>query len=209
MTPFLRIVVVALGGLLAASCATMGIGAYVSRGTDFTAYRTYEWGPADMLPTGDPRLDNNAVFKDHFEGAVEKALAARGFERAAPGSTPDLLVHYHATVTERLVVNEVDRRFGECPSYDCGPRTEVFEAGTLLIDLVDARARQLVWRGWAEDSLAGALANQDRLERFIDRAVTGMMLRLPRQPAQGSDATHKSGLNDTSGYFRRSSTTRS
>lgn len=183
MRPFRRIAVITLGGLLAASCATMGIGSYVSRGIDFTTYRTYEWGPADALPTGDPRLDNNAVFIDHFEGAVEKAMAARGFERASSGAVPDLLLHYHASITQRIVVNEVDRRFGECPSYDCGPRTEVFEAGTLLIDVVDARTRRLVWRGWAEDGVAGALANQDRLEQLIDEAVSGMMLRFPRPPA--------------------------
>ena len=45
------------------------------------AIHTYDWGPADALPTGDPRLDQNPFFKDHLEGAVEKELATRGFDR--------------------------------------------------------------------------------------------------------------------------------
>ena len=187
MKPFARIAVIALATLAAGACATMGIGSYVGHGVDFAVYRTYDWGPADALPTGDPRLDNNDVFRDRVEGAVEKGLAARGLDRAVSGSTPDLLLHYHASITPRLVVTEGTRRFGDCPSYDCGPRTEVFEAGTLVLDIVDARTHRLVWRGWAEDGISGALQDQDRLEELIDRAVTGMMLRLPR-PLRASAA---------------------
>jgi hypothetical protein len=178
MKPFTAIAVTALAAVMATSCATMGIGSYVSRGTDFTAYRTYDWGPADALPTGDPRLDANGIFVDHFVGAVEKAMAARGFERAAPGATPDLLLHFHASITERLVVNDY-RGLGDCALNECGPRPEVFEAGTLLLDAMDARTAQLVWRGWAEDGIAGALAHQDRLEEFVNEAVAGMMRHFP------------------------------
>ena len=180
MKPITRLTVAALAASLAAACATITTGSYFNRSTPFEAYRTYDWGPADALPTGDPRLDNNPFFIDHFEGAVEKALAARGLELVARGSTPDLLLHYHASITQRFVVNDVDRRFGECPSYDCTPRVEAFEAGTLLIDIVDARTRRLVWRGWAESEIAGALGNRDRLAGLIDKAVTEMMLHLPR-----------------------------
>ena len=169
-----------LAASLAGACAPITTGSYFARSTDFNAYRTYEWEPADSLPTGDPRLDNNPFFKDHFIGAVEKALAARGFEQVGIGSTPDLLLHYHASITQRLVVNDVDRRSGACPSYDCTPRVEVFEAGTLLIDVVDARTKRLVWRGWAESGIAGALENADSLAGLIDKSVTEMMRRMPR-----------------------------
>ena len=72
-------------------------------------------------------------------GSVEKRLAARGFEKTASG-TPDLLVHYHASVTQRdrrqrrRTEHGVLRR-GWLPPY-------VYDAGTLLIDLVDARTEQ-------------------------------------------------------------------
>jgi hypothetical protein len=172
--------------LLAAGCATMGFGSYYDRGANFAVYRTYDWGPADALPTGDPRLDHNAFFIDHFEGAVNKALAVRGLERVETGVTPDLLVHHHASVTQRVFVSDFGRRIGrfgridQCSEDGCGPRTEVFDVATFTIDIVDARTKRLVWRGWAEDTIAGALADQDRLERLINEAVTGMIGRLPR-----------------------------
>ena len=57
------------------ACATMNVSSHVERGLDITKYHTYEWGPADALPTGDPRLDKDPFFKDHVEGAVEKSMA--------------------------------------------------------------------------------------------------------------------------------------
>jgi hypothetical protein len=165
---------------LTTACATMGTGSYAQPGVDLNAYRTYDWAAADALPTGDPRLDRNAIFIDQFEGAVEKGLALRGLQRVSAEETPDLLVHYHATVTQRVFVNEDPPRVDACRFDDCRPRVEAYEAGTLVIDIVDARTKRLVWRGWAEDDLAGALANQERFEQFIDDAVAGMLQRLPR-----------------------------
>ena len=177
---FLRLGTTAAAAVFASSCATMGFGSFATLGTDFSAYRTYEWVPADTLPTGDPRLDNNAIFRDHFEGAIEQALAARGLELAAPDETPDLLVHYHASVTRRFVAAvATDRSPREHAPFEPGMRLDEYELGTFVVDLVDGRTRRLVWRGWAEDSIEGWLAEQDVMARRIDVAVTGMMKRLP------------------------------
>ena len=68
--------------VLIAGCATtMTVSSHVDRAVDFAHYRTYDWGPADALPTGDARLDANPFFKDHLQGEVEKQLAAKGFEQ--------------------------------------------------------------------------------------------------------------------------------
>lgn len=173
-----RLATVALSALALTGCATMTVSSHVERGVDFAQYRTWDWGPADALPTGDPRLDNNPFFKDYFEGAVEKQLAARHFEKSASGA-PDLLIHYHANISQRFDVNGVDSARGYC--YDnCEPRVFEYEEGTLVIDIVDTYTNRVVWRGWAQDSVDGVIDNQDRLARQINTAVTRMMERLPR-----------------------------
>jgi hypothetical protein len=157
----------------------MAGGSYVARGIDFSIYRTYDWGPADGLPVGDARLDNNAIFQDHLQGEIDKQLAARGVERALPGTRPDLRIHYHASVERTLEVHEVTAMSGACPSYDCQPRVRDVEAGTIVLDFMDASTNQLVWRGWAKDSLDGIIANQGLMERQIDAAVAAMFKELP------------------------------
>jgi hypothetical protein len=180
MLRFLRLAAAAISALAMTSCATtMNVSSHVQRGVDFARYRTYDWGPADALPTGDARLDRNPFFQDHVQGAVEKQLAARGFATATSG-TPDLLIHYHASINQRIDVDRLDHEHGYC--YDDGCRAGVieYEAGTLVLDIVDARTNRVIWRGWAQDSVEGVLDNQDRMARKINEGVTRMLARLPR-----------------------------
>jgi hypothetical protein len=158
-----------------AACASMNVSSYVQRGMQISEYRTYNWGPADSFSTGDPRLDNNRFFQDRVQAEVDRQLAGRGFEQIASG-TPDLLLHYHASVTQQVEPNAIDRKYGYCDT--CEPY--VYDAGTLVIDLVDARTNKLVWRGWAEGSIDGAVDNQGSMEQRIDRAVARILEQLPR-----------------------------
>lgn len=178
MFRFVRLATVAVIALSANACATMSVGSHLDRGIDFGQYRSYEWGPPDALPTGDPRLDKNPFFQDHFQGAVEKELAARGFRRVTSGS-PDLLIHYHANVSQRIDVNRIDREYGYCYDESCGARVIEYEAGTLILDVIDARTNRLIWRGWSQDNMEKLLGNQDRMTREINESVKRMLVQLP------------------------------
>ena len=179
MRPLIRFALVGAVALAAAGCAsTMNVSSYVERGLDVTQYRTYDWGPADALPTGDARLDANPFFQDHVQGAVEKQLARKGFARVTVGAA-DLLIHYHASITNRIDVNRVDRQYGYCYEVECRAGASDYEAGTLVLDIVDTRTNRVIWRGWAQDSVEEALHNPDRMAEQIDEAVTRMMSRLP------------------------------
>jgi hypothetical protein len=164
-----------------AGCATLGVGSHTDRGLVWSKYKTFEWGPADALPAGDPRLDKDPFFQDHVEGAIEKAMATHRFARSRGAERPDVLIHYHANVTERLDVDQIDRGFGYCSTADCEPRLARYDAGTLVVDIVDAASNVLIWRGWAQGSLGGVLGNRDRLRDRIDESVRQMFATLPQR----------------------------
>jgi hypothetical protein len=180
-------IILATTALVLTGCATMNVSSHVLRDADFTQYRTFEWGPADALPTGDPRLDRDPFFQDHVQGAIEKGLASRGFARISTGA-PDLLIHYHANISRRIDINRLDRERGYCYDDACGVRTVEKEAGTLVLDVVDARTNRLVWRGWAQHSVEDMLRDRDRMEQRINDAVTRMLEQLPTGPAFQSSA---------------------
>ena len=166
--------------LVAAGCAaTIEVGSHVQRGLDVSGYRTYDWGAADALPAGDERLERNAFFQDHLRGAVERAMARRGFGWST-GAAPDLLVHYHANITERIDVDRVDVQRGYCGERGCDVSTRSYEAGTLVIDVIDTRTNRLIWRGWAQHAVDDMLRNQDTMARQIESAVTRMFSEFPR-----------------------------
>lgn len=168
----------AMAALAVAGCATMNVSSHIERNVSFAEYVTYDWGPPDNLPVGDPRLDNNPFFNDYLQGAIEKKMAAKGFERAVTG-TPDLRIHYHASVNQKLDVYEVDNRYGYCYG-NCQPQVVDYELGTLVIDIVDSKTSKVVWRGWSQETMNGIIDNQDRLEKQVNEGVTKMMLLLPR-----------------------------
>jgi len=165
-------VALTLGG-----CASLDVGSYRVRGPEAGRYRTYAWGPADAHPTGDPRLDNNRFFDERVRARVEAELGSRGFEKLAAGGQAELLVHYHLNVRQRIDAGTIDRQTS-VPS-ETESRPFVFDAGTLILDLVDGRSGMLLWRGWAEGSLQGVVDNQASLEARVDEAVTAILRQLP------------------------------
>ncbi len=179
MYPLLRLgrfAAVAISALTVASCASTMMNSYVERGIDFTQYHTYNWDLADSLGTGDPRLDNNPFFHERLQADVEKELATRGFEKTT-SEAPELLIHYHASINQRIDVNGADQKYGSCDN--CEP--DVYDAGTLVLDFVDTRTSKVVWRGWVQGSVAGVIDNQEWMEEKIDEAVTRILERLPRR----------------------------
>ncbi|HEX4912696.1 MAG TPA: DUF4136 domain-containing protein [Vicinamibacterales bacterium] len=168
-----------LSGTAMAGCASLTVSSHVERGINFAEYVTYDWGRRDSLPVGDARLDNNEFFRDYVEGAIEKRLLAKGYERAT-GGEPDVVIHYHATVAQKLDVRDADSSFANCFDEDCAARVSEFEQGTLVVDVVDRRTNRLIWRGWAQDTMTGVIDNQERLERQVDEGVMKMMQLLPR-----------------------------
>jgi hypothetical protein len=168
---------VAVSTLVLTSCAPVRVNSYLERGTDFSRYRTYNWGPPDSWTTGDPRLDNNPFFQELVRADVDKQLFGRGFEKTM-SETPDLRLHYHASFTQRIDANGIDAEYGGCDKHHCQPY--VYEAGTLLLDFVDTRTNRVVWRGWAEGSVDGVIDNQQWLEQRVDEAVRRILARLPR-----------------------------
>jgi hypothetical protein len=166
----------ALAVFALSGCATVQTGSFVDHGVDFSQYRTYNWAP-QAPPTGDPRLERDAAFQDHLQGEVEKEFAAKGL--TGPTSRrPQLLVRYRAATTPRVTVNGPESGYGYC-SIDCTSRIVEYETATLIVDVLDARTRKLIWRGWAQDRLDEVLGNSDRMKKRLHEAVTHMLANFP------------------------------
>jgi hypothetical protein len=156
----------------------MPVGSHFQRGTDFTRYQTYAWGPADALPLSDQRLRENPFFVDDVHGAIDREFQDRGL-RQATSERADLLVHYHAAVNSRLEVESRVAQFRDCVGEACRGTVSDYDAGTLGIDVIDTRTQQLVWRGWAEHRLEDMLDDPPAVHRRVRDAVHRIMTTLP------------------------------
>ena len=163
--------------LTLAGCAAIRVHSYQAPDADLARYRTFAWDGQVRFSTGDPRLDNNQIVREHVQVAVEQHLAKRRLERVESDAA-DLVLRVHAQVDQRIDSRPIDPSLASCEPDTCGPY--VYDAGTLVLDFVDRRTNRLAWRGWAEGSLDAVIDDQARLERTIDDTVARILARLPR-----------------------------
>ena len=168
-------IALALSAFIASGCALRQVNSYTERGFDPARYHTYQWAPDEERPTGDPPLDNNPFFRGCVVAGVDDALAKRGYQKAT-AERADLVIQYHVQITQRVETAGADLVYRACT--ECRPY--VYDAGSLVIDLVDARTRALLWRGWAEGDISGIMENQSWMEERVAEAVSRIMERLPR-----------------------------
>lgn len=161
----------------AVACATLPAGSYRERGLDMRSYRGYAWQTADVLPAGDPRLDRDPAFRDRLQGSIEKALMAKGLRLSE--DAPDLRIHVHATSMRRLEVAPAQSRVGSCVDEACEARVVTDSVVVLILDILDARTGQLVWRGWTEVDIDRLVKSDGRAAHDLAEAANRMIAELP------------------------------
>ena len=163
----------------ATGCApTPKFGYDFDRSTDFSAYHTYAWMSGDQEKTGDRRADSSAVDM-RIRIAVGTQLRLKGYQ-TLPEGTPDFFVAYHVGLKDsspsistqyysdgmagHAFSHSADSRSasGAAPSLN---ETASYLTGSLLIDVIDAGTKKLVWRGTAAGEVDPGLTSQQRDER--------------------------------------------
>jgi len=178
-----RFVVLATAIVAMAGCAsTPKTFANADPTIDFGSFRTFGFASVASTDTqGYESLETR-----HLKSAIAAEMENRGL---AESGDPDLLINVYVDTAEKLRSYSVPRSgiaFYD-PYYDSwggfgGWGTEVrqFTEGTLTIDIVDAGARKMVWKGAA----VGQITDRNRrdLEGTISDAVAEIMKDYPVMP---------------------------
>lgn len=183
---------VALSSLLAlAACASAPrVASQADPGADFSRYRSF----AFYTPLAMERNGYTTITSNRIRAAVRAQMEARGY--VFDEADPDLWVNLNAYLQDKTRVTtmpEVDYDYYysyRARGYVAVPywrdRTDVrqYTEGTLNVDLVDARRKQLVWEGIAVGTVGRADA-QRRGEQ-IDAAVAAIFAAYPHRAAAGN-----------------------
>ncbi len=147
-------------------CSTLKIKTGWDRNADFSKY--YTWGWKEDGSIRDP------VWSKRFQDVLADELATH---KLAPiDKDPDLWAVVHArfsTETEVVPFSPVwGYGWGAWAAAGYSAQYEI-PVGTVIVDLVDARQKLLVWRGSASDAIQADGNNEQREERL--RAVLAQM----------------------------------
>jgi hypothetical protein len=154
--------------LTPAAARAQKVNADWDRAVSFGTFGTYAWTQG-TVPAG-----ANPLMVQRAQSAVESELSAIGLVKA--DQDPDVLVAMHAATKEDVSLQAW--RYGPGWRYGGTGQVDVNRVlvGTLVIDLIDARTKKLVWRGTATDTVSD---NPQKNEKKIHKSVEKMFKKYP------------------------------
>ena len=143
------------------------------RTANFANFHTYSWETSPHPAKG--------FWNDRIAAAVDKELQAKGLTKV--DSNPDMWVVYSNSIKDQKQV--VGTGYGFGPGWYWGGwggpdqvtyNTYVTKMGTLVVELADAKNKQLLWRGSATDTISD---NSNKNINNLNKAVSKLFQNFP------------------------------
>jgi len=149
-------------------------------GIHFSAYKSYSWVHSDSAESSPASFPNQLVEK-RIAGSIEEALAAHGLKRLPSGG--DLLISFHINVTAHPEFITFSDGWGPADfGWGNGFSTtsvQINYEGTLVIDMVDARQKQLVFQATSSQAIS---SRPEKNTKKLAKAVNEVLQRYPPRP---------------------------
>ena len=151
--------------LAVASVVAQQVNADFDKTTPFATFRTYTWTKG-TIPAG-----ASPLMVQRVNAAVDAELSAIGLLKV--DKDPDVLVAVHGATKEDVSLQS----WGYSPRFG-GGQVDVNRVlvGTLMVDIIDARAKKLAFRATASDTVSD---NPQKNEKKIHKAVEKMFEKYP------------------------------
>src|ERR1700680_3884845 len=139
---------------------------------NFSQYKTYSW--QEIKPA-------NSLWDARIKEPVDAQLAAKGWTQVENGGDV-AIVAISASHTERTLQTFYDGMGGGWRWRGFGGMGEAttteqdYKEGTLLVDMYDAKTKQLIWRGSAEDTVSN---KEETNEKNLNKGVAKMLKKFP------------------------------
>ena len=166
-------------GLCLVSCsAQMNVRSDYDREINLRQYKSYYRLPVKEIESKIEPLYYNELTDKRIKKAVDLQLQGKAIR--SDSIAPSLRVHYHISVDRRATIRPANYGYAYGPYWMRNQMDSYsYREGTLIIDLMDAKTNNLVWRGWASSVLNDN--DIDLSEMKITEAVFKILQQFPPQ----------------------------
>jgi hypothetical protein len=161
---------------LAVGCASMKVNTDYAREADFSKYTTFAY-----KDTENNVADTNQLGHRRIVEGIRREMLATGLQET--GDNADLFVTYHGEDQENLSIDTSHYGYGYGRGWYWGggmgtssTQVRTYTTGTLIVDIWDAKAKELVWRGVASDTISD---NPEKNIQKVNKALATMFKRYP------------------------------
>ncbi len=170
-----KLIVLCCAGLFAVltGCSSIRVGTDFDHNADFSVLKTYRW--VEHRKQSDNKMMKDPLIRKHIIDAVENVMDARGYFKVR-SENPDFLIAFYIGSKKKVDVTHYRYgygRWGRFRGRDISVRK--YREGSLIIDIIDSRTKQLVWRGWATSVLHG----RENIREDIQASVIKILERYP------------------------------
>jgi len=163
--------------LFLASCSSVSVYSDYDKQVDFTPYKTYAFHK-----NGIDKAEISDLDKKRILHAIDETMSAKGFTKS---DNPDLLISFFTKEREEVNVNQFNAGWGYGWGWGWNPflwggNTMVTRhtEGSLYIDIIDAKKKELIWQGEGEGVLT---KDRDKKEALIKEFVSKILEQYPPQ----------------------------
>jgi len=155
--------------LLAAGAFAQQVSVNYNHNQSFANYHTYAWGGNNKNQI------QNSILAQVAQQDIESAMAAKGFQKVEEAQNPDLILTASGGEREQTSYNAWGMRGWGGGMGSITPQQNV--EGTMVVSLYDLKAKELVWRGIAQDTLDN---NGNKNQEMVNKAIQKMFKQWPK-----------------------------
>jgi hypothetical protein len=152
-----------------ASCSSVRVNSDYDTKTNFSNYKTFAYFKAGIDKASISDIDKKRILF-----AIDETLTSKGFTKS---ETPDILISIFTKETERVdVYNNAGFGWGwggPFSGFGVG-FSNVYSSpeGTLIIDILDAKTKELIWQGQGSGYLTTDVEKKDaRVKEFVTKIL--------------------------------------
>ena len=159
--------------MLLCIASTIAVGQQVSvnynHNANFSQYHTYAWG------SNNKNAIQNSILAQVAQQDIEAAMAQKGFQKVEESANPDLVLTASGGEREQTSYNAMGMRGIGGGFGSISPQQNV--EATMVVSLYDVKAKELIWRGIAQDTLNN---NGNKNQKEVQKAVEKMFKQWPK-----------------------------
>ena len=159
-----------LGFFILTSCSSVYVNTDYDKKANFESYKTYAYNKSSI-----DKLEISDLDKKRILYALDAAMPTKGFSKS---ENPDVLINVFTKERERVnVYNNMGWGLGWGWGIGWGmgmgfTQTTTTPEGTLYIDIVDAKTKELVWQGIGTGYLTTNFEKKDeRIAEFVSKIL--------------------------------------
>jgi len=183
--------------IISSSCSSLNLTTDYDETINFTQLKTYAWHKANKHnENSNHYLKVNHIMDQRIRSLINQELKNEGLIKSS--TTPDFLINYSIIVEDRTDIQTYNNYNGYYPGFRYGAgfgtygqymsmsygsgssNTQVtyYQQGTLIIDVINPKTDQLMWRGAADGRLPKN-ANKQEKDKLIQKYITKILSNFP------------------------------